>query len=546
MTGIILFLYGMMQLNRTIQAHFSSFRIREYFKLTVKTPLYGIVAGIVTTIFFQSSSATSVLTVGLVSAGLIPFFHSLGIILGADIGTTLTVQLVVWKITDISPLLILTGALIWIMGRERWKSGGEALFYFGLIFFGLYLTSTATAPLKDSPFILTLLEQARHPLIGVAIGLALTAIIQSSAIPISLLVILALHGMVTIESALPIVFGANLGTAVTALIAGIVATTEGKRCALSHFIFKLIGVIVCLIFLTPFSLAVASVSSATAQQIAAGHFLFNLVIVIVITPFLRPFARLVERVMPGTTESFSLWPEYLDERVLSRAPEALENVRREMHRIIVMAYRMLEKSLGLLSLYKDATKRDVGYLEMTVDHVRAEIARYLCAISETTLSPELSRVLLQYSTVTDNIESMADHAMNIATIAEEKEKRNHQFSADADRELEIVATLVVDNVTDTILLFETPSDEIIRRILKREDTIDRQENQMRERHFQRVYTRLCRAEAGPAYLEILVNLERISDHCENIAEYMADILKSRETGDGGLSPQTGENSGRTT
>ena len=458
----------------------------------------------------------------------------------------MTVQLVVWKITDISPLLILAGALIWIIGRERWKNTGEALFYFGLMFFGLYLTSTATAPLKESSLILSLLEQARNPLIGIVMGLVLTAVIQSSAIPISLLVILALHGMVTIESALPIVFGANLGTAVTALLASFVATIEGKRCAVSHFTFKLTGVIVCLIFLTPFTIAVASVSSETAQQIAAGHFLFNLIIVIVITPFLRPFARLVERIMPGMAESFSLWPEYLDERALSQAPEALDNVRKEMHRIIVMAYRMLEKSLGLLSLYKDATKRDIVYLEMTVDHVRAEIARYLCAISETTLLPELSRVLLQYSTITDNIESMADHAMNIATIAEEKEKRNHQFSADANREMEAVATLVVDNVADTILLFETPDDTIIRRILEREDTIDKQENQMRERHFQRVYARLCHAEAGPAYLEILVNLERISDHCENIAEYMADILKSRASGQGGSTSDTGETPERTT
>ena len=204
MAGITLFLFGMMRLSEEVQQYLSNVRIRQYFRLAVERPLYGLATGIVTTVLFQSSTATSVLVVGMVSAGLMSFYRSLPIILGADVGTTLTVQLVVWKVTEISPVIVFAGGMLWFFGRERWKKIGEGIFYFGLIFFGLELVSMATAPFKESAAVRSVFQWADHPLLGLAIGVVAASLIHSSAIPITILVILAQNDVITLYHALPL------------------------------------------------------------------------------------------------------------------------------------------------------------------------------------------------------------------------------------------------------------------------------------------------------------------------------------------------------
>src|SRR3972149_7679582 len=189
-TGIILFLFGMMKLSAKMQGLFTA-RIRSYIKYTVRKPLYGLLTGMISTIILQSSSATTILIIGIVSAGLIRFYHSLGMILGADIGTTLTVQLVVWKVTDLSPFFIILGGALWLTGKTKWLSRGEAIFYFGILFFGLHLTSLATSPLRENPAVIQFFQETKHPLWGFGAGLIFTGLVHASAIPISILVILA-------------------------------------------------------------------------------------------------------------------------------------------------------------------------------------------------------------------------------------------------------------------------------------------------------------------------------------------------------------------
>ena len=196
LAGLALFLLGMLKLSEQMQRVFSS-RIREYIRFSVRKPFYGLIAGLVTTIFFQSSSATTLLTMGLVSAGLVSFYHSLGIILGADIGTTLTVQLVVWKVTDIAPLFLFGGIALYFLGRDRLKTIGEALLYFGTIFYGLSLIGDAAAPLKDNPVFSRYFLSAQNPLLALLLGLVFTGIVQASAIPISMLVMLGMQGLMS-------------------------------------------------------------------------------------------------------------------------------------------------------------------------------------------------------------------------------------------------------------------------------------------------------------------------------------------------------------
>jgi len=518
-TGLTLFLFGMIKLSAVMQKLFSA-RIREYIRFSVKKPLYGLFMGIVATVLFQSSSATTLLTVGIVSAGLISFYHSLGIILGADIGTTLTAQLVVWNFTAISPIFIFLGGILWLLGRERWKPIGEAILYFGLIFFGLSLAAEATLPLKDNQTFVNFFQKTKNPLFGVGIGIIFTGIVHASAIPISILIILGQQGLITIENAFPVVLGANIGTTVTALMGGIVADINGKRSAVSHLFFKFFGAIIGLIVFPFFIVVLKKMSSNVAQQIALSHFLFNLLVVFIFIFLLTPFSELIQRVMPGKDETLPLWPEFLDEKCLSKAEDALICVKEELKREIILAQRMLSESLGLISTYSEVKRRDIMYIELVVDNLQAEITRYLWNISCGQLSPELSKKLFAFAAIVYDIERIGDHSINLVDLSESKYKRKAVFSIAAKVELKEIEKLVIENLEDAAFLIEERDDGKIKNVFERKKEVDFKINGAMEKHLERFYKKICRAEAGPIFIDMLINLGRISDHCQVIAEYI--------------------------
>jgi len=523
LTGLTLFLFGMIELSAGVRAHFSNVRMREYFKFAVHRPLYGLITGVVSTILLQSSTATSVLVVGMVSAGLMSFYRSLGIILGADIGTVFTVQLVVWRITDLSPLFILIGGLLWFMGKERWKSAGEALFYFGIMFFGLSIVSQAAAPLKDHPDVVRLFREADHPFAGFMAGLIVASLIHSSAIPISVLVILAQHGLVSLENALPIVFGANVGTAVTAIVAGFAANVNGKRSALSHFLFKFFGTVICFLIFPFFVGALRGLSADVAQQITFGHLLFNAVTVVAFIFLLRPFSYWVERLIPGKAEILPIWPEYLDKQCLSDPGEALECVRRELGRELFLARNMFTETFRLIRDYREGRRKDILYVEFVVNNLRDEVAQYLWKISGGTLSEEHSKRLFVYAAMVDDIKSIAKHTVNILELCRHRHRRNVDFTRWALSDLKTIGTLIDENIADALSLIERRDEEKIRDVTRREEEVDRKVMEARESHLERFHKRICQAEAGPIYVEMLVNLERISDHCQNIADFAEEL-----------------------
>ena len=522
-TGVSLFLYGMIRLSTEVQQRFSDVRIREYFQLAVKNPIYGLITGIVTTVLFQSSTATSVLTVGMVSAGLMSFYRSLGIILGADIGTTFTVQLVVWKITDAAPVFIMIGGVLWSSGKEKWKAYGEGIFYFGLLFFGLSLVSEAAIPLKNSPAFLHFSQETRHPVTGLLIGLLFAFLVHSSAIPISILVIMAQQNLIALDNALPIVYGANIGTAVTALMAGLVANINGKRCALSHFLFKLFGALICILAMTVFIEVLRLLTTDVPQQIAYGHLLFNVVIAVVFIFLLKPFSYLIEYLLPGKTDILPIWPEFLDEKCLPKAEEALECVRKELKRELVLAQGMFVKTMNLVGQFKEGIRKDILYVELVVNNLRKEVGSYLCRIPDDSLSADLSRAFFSYSAMVDDIERIADNAVNLVNLIHQKYDRKISFSQCGREELNEIAALVADNISDAISLMEEWDKKKIRNITEREEMVDQKVKESRERHQERFCKGVCHTQAGPVFIEMLINLERISDHCQNIADYVEDM-----------------------
>jgi phosphate:Na+ symporter len=521
-TGLTVFLFGLIKLSTQMQGLFSG-RIRGYIRLSVKKPVYGLLLGIVSTILFQSSSATTLVTIGIVSAGLISFYHSLGIILGADIGTTLTAQLVVWKVTTISPIIVFAGGILFFTGKGRRKTIGEAVLYFGLIFYGLSLIGDATSPLKENETFLQFFRETKNPFLGIAIGLIFTGIVQASAIPVSILIILGQQGLVSIENALPIVLGANIGTTVTAIMGAAVSNINGKRTAVAHLLFKVLGVAICLALFPLLVLSVRKLSGNVAQQIAYGHFLLNLAVALLFIFILNPFSRLVEAIIPGTNKVLPLWPEFLEEQSLTVPEEALGCVKKELGREIALTQTMLSTSLSLVQEFKSAKQRDIAYIELVVDNVQAEITQYLWNVSCGQLTPVLSKRLFAFSSIVYDIERIGDRSTNIVELAESRHKRNALFSEPAQRELKEIGNLVMRNLDDAALLIEHRDSMKVQDVFERHVQVVVAIKAATEKHLVRFYKKMCLAEAGPIFVDMLVNLERISDHCLVIAEHIRSI-----------------------
>ena len=521
-SGVVLFLIGMVNLSSAVRK-FIDVRIKEFIKYAVEKPLYGLLTGIISTIVFQSSSASTALTVGLVSAGLISFYSSLAIILGTDIGTTLTVQFVVWHFTEISPVFISIGGLLWLINRSKWQIAGQIIFYFGLIFFGLGLISQAVEPLKNSPTFLDLFTQTQNPLFGIGLGIVATGIIHASAIPISIMALLAQQNLVSLENALPVIMGANIGTTVTALLAGTVATTSGKRSAVSHLIFKCIGVSLCFILMPYFLVILKNLSPSVAEQIVLAHFLINLVIVLIFIFLLQPFAALMQKFIRGEDETLPIWPEFLNRKDLSDSEKALDNVQKELQREISLSRKMFFNAVNLITLAQEGRKRDIAYIEMVVNNLRAQIVKFLWRISAQHLSTQLSKKVFAFTAIAGDIESIGNHIVWIAELAMQKAGGKIKFTESGKKELQEIIFLVNQNLDDAMSLIEMSDKEKINSIIRREEEIDIKVKEARNKHLKRFHNRLCSTEAGVIFVEMLIHLERISDHCNNIAEYVLDI-----------------------
>jgi len=521
-TGVALFLFAMVKLGAGMQSAITG-RLRQYVGFSVTKKAYGLLAGTLATVLFQSSSATTLLTVGMVSAGLITFYDSLSIILGADVGTSLTIQLVVWHITSVSPIIIFAGGLLFFLGREKWKTAGEAILYLGLIFYGLSLVGQAVTPLKDNQTFLHLFRETRNPLLGVTIGLVFAGIVHASAIPIAILAILGQQGLISIDNALPIVLGANVGTTVTALMGGMVTNIDGKRTAVSHLLSKSAGVLICLALLPFCTALLRHLSSSVPQQIALGHLLFNLFLAGLFVLILRPFSRFVEKILPGQSRTLSIWPEYLDERCLANPSEALACAKKELKREMLLAREMFSASLGLITTFNEAKKRDIMYIEVIVDNLLWEIIEYLWNTSCLELSPDLSKKLFAFSSIVYDIERIGDRSTNLVELAESKRRRKASFSESAYRELDLIGSRLVESIEDAASLLERRDEGAIQRISDRHGEVSRLIKDATDRHLERFYGKVCQAEAGPIFVDMLVNLKWISDHCETIAENIAGL-----------------------
>lgn len=431
--AIILFLYGIEHLSRELQ-RIASDRLRGLLQKVTVNRWSGAAAGAAATAAIQSSTATTVIVVGLVNAGIIPFAQSLGVIAGANVGTTITAQLIAFKLTTLAPILIVTGFLISIFG-SRFKFLGKTIFYFGFLFLAINFLSEAVAPFKENPAIGELMQKLDNPLLGIVIGALLTLLFQSSSATTGIVVVLGAEGLLGLGAAIPIIMGANIGTTSTALLSTWKMDLFAKRSAVAHAIFNVCGVLVFVPILVPFTGFVAGIGGGPGQMIANAHTIFNVTTAAVFLLLLGPIAKIAERAVPGKEKEILFRAEYLEE-----LPQEPEGIILAVEKELVRQMRLVKDSFYLSygMVRKGTTDRmaKVEKLETLNDYLEERISEVLVDVSERELTKEHSGKVMVLARISNEMERMGDLSESFAGLAVKLEERGEKLHPDAIAELD--------------------------------------------------------------------------------------------------------------
>jgi phosphate:Na+ symporter len=419
--GLALFLFGMRQMTESIKTVAGSSMKNLLARFTANR-FTAALAGAIITAVVQSSSVTTVLVVGFISAGLLTLSQSIGVIIGANVGTTITAQIIAFKISQYGLLMIAIGFLIDVVAKsEKNKQWGMVLMGLGLIFFGMELMSNATGPLREWPAFLHAMQSMQNPLLSIVIGMIFTAIVQSSSATTGMVIVLASQGLISLESGIGLLFGANIGTCVTAIIAAFGRPREAVQAAWIHIVFNVGGVVLWMFFIPQFAQLVrylspsalilegaARLAAETPRQIANAHTLFNVGNSLVFIWLTGPLARLVERIVPETVQPTGIGPKYLDKMFLEQPAMALDQVRRELVRLAELDQSMLVQSLSVATV---GTQRDIARLRQTeedVNTLHGAIILYLAELTQKNLVAPQSTQLYKYIGIANYLENVGD------------------------------------------------------------------------------------------------------------------------------------------
>lgn len=519
--GIALLLYGLSLIREGLEAMAGS-RLRSFLNVATRNRFTGLLSGSVLTALIQSSNATTVLLVGFTSVGLLTLSQSIAVILGADIGTTLTVQLIAFDILDWALGIVALGFFVRFSAQTRKvKSLGLSILGFGFIFLSLKILTEGMAPLKDSPIVNELLlSVGSSPIIGILLAAIMTAFFHSSAATIGLALAFSTQGLMPLSSAIPIILGANIGTCASAMIASIGATLEAKRVALAHLLFKVIGVMLLLPFLDYFGKAIAETATGIPRQIANAHTFFNIGIAFLFLPFTGPLARLVSILIPVRREVIDPGQsKYLDTHVLDSPSLALAQATREVIRMSDIVRDMYRDSIRAfqeesIELVEDIEKRDNW-----VDRLNRDIKLYLTKLSTTSMTDDQSQREVALLTLTGDLETIGDILdRNLMELAKKKIYKGLRFS---DRGLEEIKELhhqVGKNFDLVISAFTSQDQELGAQVIRQKTVIRQKERELRAAHIERLREGLPETiETSAIHLDILTNLVRIDHHVTSIA-----------------------------
>lgn len=517
--GLGLFIYGMKLMGDGLE-NAAGEGLKKILEKATSNKFKAVLVGCAVTAVVQSSSATTVMVVGFVNAGLMDLTQAIGIIMGANIGTTITAQLVAFNLSDIAPVFVFIGTAIVMFAKgKRRKEIGNIILGFGILFTGMGIMSGAMEPLTSSQIFKDLIVTiGDNWIIGVIAGAAITAVLQSSSATTGILLALSASGAIDIGVALPIVFGCNIGTCITAILASIGANKTAHKAAAMHLLFNIIGTVIFLPFLPLLGKVVQSTSGDVSRQIANAHTIFNLVNTFLLLPFSGYLIKAVNKIIPGEDEVEKIGPKYLDDRFLETPVVAEAQVVKETIRMANKAKKNLELSMKAFIEPNEKTIGKVYENEKIINSLNEAITNYLVKLSKCDISDRETNIIASTFHVINDIERIGDHDENIVELATQKMNENINYSSDAIEELYEIYNYTMTAVEVATESYINRDVEKARSIREIEARIDASQKKFRERHIKRLYEDKCSAYAGAIFLDLLSNFERIGDHSTNIAE----------------------------
>lgn len=521
--GLGLFLYGMKLMGDGLEMAAGS-RLKRIVEKLTRNKYMGALVGLIVTMIIQSSSSTTVMVVGFVNAGLMTLAQATGVIMGANIGTTVTGLLIAIKLNDLAPIAIFIGVVLMVfIKKTSYKHVGQIIAGFGILFMGMTNMGDALAPLSESQMFKDMMSTFSNPLVGVLIGLVFTAIIQSSSASVGVLMALAGQGVVPIESAVFVIFGQNIGTCVTAVLSCIGTNRTAKRTATVHLLFNVIGatLFICISLFTPFiSWVKLAAPDNILMQISIVHITFNVVTTAILLPLSDFLVKLACFVIPGQDEEREAKSlKYLDSRILKTPPIAVAQVLKEVARMGDLARKNYLMSMDMLFSGDMEKMEELEDNEEVLNFLNTNITEYLVKINALELEDNDRQLIGSLFHVVNDFERVGDHAENIAEQAQQMQATKTVFSEQALAELHQMKDKVISVLDDSCRLFqERKMDfELAFRINSTEDSIDDLARKCKENHVSRLNQSLCTAQGGAIYNDLVTNLERIADHSTNIA-----------------------------
>lgn len=517
--GLGLFLYGMKLMSDGLE-NIAGEKLKSILEKITSNKIMGVLVGTIVTAIIQSSSAITVMVVSFVNAGLMTLGQATGVILGSNIGTTITAQMVSLNLEVIAPIFIGIGAIVIVVTKnKRVKDLAYIALGFGVLFMGMGLMSSSLKPVSElAIFNKFILLVGKNSILGVLIGILITAILQSSSATTGILVALAVSGNLDMSVAFPIILGCNIGTCITAILAGLTANRIAKKAALLHLFFNIFGTILFLPFSDKVVMIVQYLTpDNVARQVANAHTIFNVVITIFILPISKYFVKLVNKILPDDGRRQVCGAIYLDKKLLETPIVASTQVVKETIRMAEIARNNFQLAMQSFFYGNDEDIKNVYENENIINMLEKEITEYLIALSQHNLPEENAELVSEvYHTIND-IERIGDHAENIVELAINKINNNIQLSDEALKEVKEISKATLESVDIAIRCFKKreSNDEII--VNEIEERIDILEKSFRNNNIMRLNSRQCYANAGLMFFDLLSNLERIGDHANNIA-----------------------------
>ena len=532
--GLGLFLLGMNLMSDGIEKAAGA-KLRGILEVFTTNRVMGMFVGVIFTGIIQSSSACTAMVVSFVNSGLMNLYQAAGVIFGANIGTTITGQLVSFNLSEYAPIFVLLGVLMsMFLKNQTAKKIGDVILGFGILFMGIASMSSSMSELKESVFITNALGSLNNPFVAVLMGLVITAVVQSSSVTVSIVLLMAKQGLFSgnlgTNICLFIILGCNIGACATALIASLAGKKDAKRAAMIHLLFNIIGTILMFIALSlamgPISSAIHGISADDGRFVANAHTIFKIVQVLVLLPFSGLIVKLTYLVVPGQDqkvgykEPFQL--KYIGRTVLFNPATAVVDGMRELERMCTLAGDNLNRAMNALITLDDNEIKDVFEMEKNIDFLNKAITNYFIKINQSTLPIDDLQNIGSLFHVCNDIERIGDHAKNIADMATRRRDLGVTFSESAQKELTDMINMVNDMIEKAKKFLGTASNTPdMSELLILEDKIDKKEKELQQHHIDRLTKQECTAEAGMIFSDVASGLERVADHALNVANYIA-------------------------